>query len=244
VGITAFSRAGVWTKRFKSPDDLNWRHVASVSVLGGIGFAMSIFIALLAYRDPVLVQQSKIAIMISSSVAGVLGYRVIGKVLKGSVIQQHSKAPTFVRDDATLPWKRKCELGFHQRRENCVDMSEVNLEHAMVWASRLENRSRIGCGLVGEDDGCRTYEIQRSGTRGRALWRESGSEDSRWMCRLVQPLWIPQGIQQQIPEPRERERWHSAVGKMPVLCWLHLRISDMIGLAGLADGLRGESTEA
>jgi Na+:H+ antiporter, NhaA family len=45
-----------------------------VGLLGGIGFTMSIFITLLAFNNPELITHSKIAILISSLIAGTLGY--------------------------------------------------------------------------------------------------------------------------------------------------------------------------
>jgi Na+:H+ antiporter, NhaA family len=77
IGITMFSVLGVRMKILALPGDLKWKHIASVSVLGGIGFTMSIFIALLAFQDAAVVQESKIAILISSLFAGLLGYGIL-----------------------------------------------------------------------------------------------------------------------------------------------------------------------
>jgi NhaA family Na+:H+ antiporter len=77
IGITMFSVLGVRMKILALPGDLKWKHIVSVSVLGGVGFTMSIFIALLAFQDAALVQESKIAILISSLIAGLLGYGML-----------------------------------------------------------------------------------------------------------------------------------------------------------------------
>jgi NhaA family Na+:H+ antiporter len=74
VGITLFSMLGARLKILVLPHGVRWKHIASVSVLGGVGFTMSIFITLLAFQDPTIVQQSKIAILIASSIAGLAGY--------------------------------------------------------------------------------------------------------------------------------------------------------------------------
>jgi Na+:H+ antiporter, NhaA family len=84
IGITALCALGVWAKWTRLPDDLNWRHIASVAVLGGIGFTMSIFITLLAFADPSFIQQSKIAILVASLVAGVLGYCLLRVAMRGT----------------------------------------------------------------------------------------------------------------------------------------------------------------
>ena len=52
---------------------LKWKNIAGVGFLGGIGFTMSIFITLLAFSDQEIINISKIAILISSLTAGVLG---------------------------------------------------------------------------------------------------------------------------------------------------------------------------
>jgi Na+:H+ antiporter, NhaA family len=86
IGITALCALGVWAKWINLPDDLEWKQLASVAALGGIGFTMSIFITLLAFEDPAIVQQSKIAILVASLVAGLLGYLL----LRATNNQKHS----------------------------------------------------------------------------------------------------------------------------------------------------------
>ncbi len=59
------------------PLGMNNRHILGVGFLAGIGFTMSLFISNLAFHDPVLLDQAKIAILISSTVASVAGYLLI-----------------------------------------------------------------------------------------------------------------------------------------------------------------------
>lgn len=57
------------------PAGLGWRHVAGAGILGGIGFTMSIFITNLAFGgSPEVVNASKMAILMASLTAGLLGY--------------------------------------------------------------------------------------------------------------------------------------------------------------------------
>jgi len=77
VGITAFSMVGAKLKILALPTGLKWKQIASVSVVGGVGFTMSIFITLLAFQDPAIIQQSKIAILVASSLAGLLGFALL-----------------------------------------------------------------------------------------------------------------------------------------------------------------------
>ena len=46
---------------------------AAITVLGGIGFTMSIFVNGLAFTDPELVAVGKISILLTSTVAAILG---------------------------------------------------------------------------------------------------------------------------------------------------------------------------
>ncbi len=56
--------------------------ILSVSVLGGIGFTMSIFIALLAFDDPDMINAAKFTILITSVVAAVLGLLAIKRSVR------------------------------------------------------------------------------------------------------------------------------------------------------------------
>jgi len=65
------------------PTDLKWSHITGAGMLGGIGFTMSIFITNLAFLgSPEVINTSKMAILLASLTAGVLGFlwlRVLGK---------------------------------------------------------------------------------------------------------------------------------------------------------------------
>jgi len=55
------------------PGRVRYSHLLGGSILAGIGFTISLFIAELAFDDPVLVEQAKIGILAGSLVAAVLG---------------------------------------------------------------------------------------------------------------------------------------------------------------------------
>jgi NhaA family Na+:H+ antiporter len=74
LGIFIFSLIGVWLGVCTLPSDLKWRHILGVGFLGGIGFTMSIFITLLAFDEPGIINYSKISIMAASLLAGIIGY--------------------------------------------------------------------------------------------------------------------------------------------------------------------------
>ena len=61
------------------PEGTNWWSLASVSLLGGIGFTVSLFIANLSFGagDPIsseLLNDAKLGILVGSLVAGILGW--------------------------------------------------------------------------------------------------------------------------------------------------------------------------
>jgi len=74
LGIFMFSLIAVRTGLCALPVDIRWKDVMGVGLLGGIGFTMSIFITLLAFDNARVIDSSKIAILISSLLAGLLGF--------------------------------------------------------------------------------------------------------------------------------------------------------------------------
>lgn len=55
------------------PGELSWKTIFGAGLLGGVGFTMSIFISLLAFNNSEIITNSKIAILLASSIAGILG---------------------------------------------------------------------------------------------------------------------------------------------------------------------------
>ncbi len=88
LGISIFSYAAVKSKICQLPEDLNWKSIFGVSFLGGIGFTMSIFITLLAFNDDEHISNAKIMILISSLVAGLIGYLLLKNILNKTVSEE------------------------------------------------------------------------------------------------------------------------------------------------------------
>jgi len=84
LGISLFSFIAVKTGISNLPSDINWKNIIGVGFLGGIGFTMSIFITLLAFKDVVLIDNTKIAILISSLIAAVTGFILLKNSFKNS----------------------------------------------------------------------------------------------------------------------------------------------------------------
>ncbi len=79
LGIVFSSFLAIKTGISKLPEDLRWKHIIGASFLGGIGFTMSIFITLLAFEDPQIIQSTKISILLSSLFAGAIGFLILNR---------------------------------------------------------------------------------------------------------------------------------------------------------------------
>lgn len=86
IGITLFSWASVKFGLSELPEGTKWFQVLAMGLMGGIGFTMSIFIALLSFVGAHHQTEAKFAILIASALSGIIGYvilRNIGKKLAG-----------------------------------------------------------------------------------------------------------------------------------------------------------------
>lgn len=74
TGILLFSYLAIFFRISSLPDDVKWSHIMGAGLLAGIGFTMSIFITLLAFDDPGVIDASKLSVMAASLVAGTIGF--------------------------------------------------------------------------------------------------------------------------------------------------------------------------
>ena len=83
IGINLFSFIAIKLKISSLPDKSRWIHMIGAGLLAGIGFTMSIFIALLSYKNNQDLQDSaKFAILTASVLAGFLGYLLLKSTAK------------------------------------------------------------------------------------------------------------------------------------------------------------------
>lgn len=87
LGIWLFAFLGSKSGLCRLPFGLKWKHIFATGFLGGIGFTMSIFITLLAYDDIKIIDDSKIAILVASLLAGATGFAL----LKATFTKRHGK---------------------------------------------------------------------------------------------------------------------------------------------------------
>ena len=78
VGIYAFTSISVRLRIATMPSGVNRRHLFGVSMLGGIGFTVALFIANLSFSDlpqgTDLLNQAKLGVFVGSFISGICGY--------------------------------------------------------------------------------------------------------------------------------------------------------------------------
>ena len=81
LGVLSFSWLAVRMKIVQLPDNSNWKSFASVCMLCGIGFTVSMFIASLSYGEGVMLNQAKLGIILGSVISAVLGCILLNSTL-------------------------------------------------------------------------------------------------------------------------------------------------------------------
>ena len=74
IGVAGMAWLAVKLRLADLPAQIRWSHVIGTGMLGGIGFTMSLFISNLAFRGTLLRAEAKLGILVTSLVAGVVGY--------------------------------------------------------------------------------------------------------------------------------------------------------------------------
>jgi NhaA family Na+:H+ antiporter len=82
LGISLFSYISVKLKFCSLPSQTSWKHIFGAGILAGIGFTMSVFIALLSFDSPELHEEAKFAILTASLIAGISGYLFLSSTAK------------------------------------------------------------------------------------------------------------------------------------------------------------------
>jgi NhaA family Na+:H+ antiporter len=80
IGVSLFSWLSVKLGIAKLPNKVNWKHIFGLGLLAGIGFTMSVFIALLSFNSIEYQIQAKFAIIVSSVLAGISGYAFLSSL--------------------------------------------------------------------------------------------------------------------------------------------------------------------
>lgn len=84
LGISLLSWLSVKSGICSMPSGAQWGQIIGVGMLGGIGFTMSVFIALLSFPgEHLILSEAKFSILCGSVLSGVLGYTVLSRLSKG-----------------------------------------------------------------------------------------------------------------------------------------------------------------
>ena len=85
LGISILSFLAVKSGICAKPSHASWSQVMGVGMLGGIGFTMSVFIALLSFPGMQLIlSEAKFSILVGSILSGGLGYVVLKRLRRGA----------------------------------------------------------------------------------------------------------------------------------------------------------------
>lgn len=78
IGIYLFTFLTIKCKLSSLSNGMTWANLAGISMLGGIGFTVSLFIANLSFGDnAVLLSQAKLGVLYGTTIAGILGYIIL-----------------------------------------------------------------------------------------------------------------------------------------------------------------------
>ncbi|MCO6512600.1 MAG: Na+/H+ antiporter NhaA [Aridibacter famidurans] len=101
IGITVLTFIAVKAGLCRLPRFLKWSHIIGAGFLAGIGFTMSIFITNLAFKgNEAVINNSKMAILLTSLISGIVGYLWLLAIAK--VSGEADEGDAFSYDDDTI----------------------------------------------------------------------------------------------------------------------------------------------
>lgn len=77
LGINLFSWLAIKLKISDMPADSSWKDMIGAGMLAGIGFTMSIFIALLSFSEPLYREEAKFTVLLASILSGIIGFLIL-----------------------------------------------------------------------------------------------------------------------------------------------------------------------
>src|SRR5690606_14158620 len=84
VGIFLMTKLAIVLRIGSMPQGASWIQIIGIGLLAGIGFTMSIFIALLSFSDSLLIAEAKFSILVASLLSGVIGYVLLNRTAASS----------------------------------------------------------------------------------------------------------------------------------------------------------------
>ncbi|MHA2501422.1 MAG: Na+/H+ antiporter NhaA [Candidatus Kariarchaeaceae archaeon] len=96
VGVFLFSFISVRMGLANLQSELSWANILGLGFLAGIGFTMSTFISSLAFEfEPAILDVTKIAILLASFLAGILGYSLLRRSTGEASSQSVNQKPPY-----------------------------------------------------------------------------------------------------------------------------------------------------
>ncbi len=97
VGVSLFSWLSVKLGFAALPSRANWKHIFGIGMLAGIGFTMSIFIALLSFQNQEFQVIAKFSILLASVIAGTAGFLYLKMLNKKKKLRRKVRAAHLVQ---------------------------------------------------------------------------------------------------------------------------------------------------
>ncbi len=92
IGIALFTWLATVTRVSSLPEGVTWQQIGGAGALCGVGFTMSLFISGLAFRQGGTQDEVKLAILVSSLIAGIIGYVLLRRCADRRAKQADSDA--------------------------------------------------------------------------------------------------------------------------------------------------------
>ena len=80
VGISLATWIAVRSGLGRLPEGVGWRGIVGAAAVAGIGFTVALFVAELAFADPVIADRARVGILLASVVSGAIGFGVLRRV--------------------------------------------------------------------------------------------------------------------------------------------------------------------
>jgi len=91
IGITGFSYLADKLKIGKIPDHIKLKQIIAIGFIAGIGFTMSIFISNLSFSNSLIINESKLAVLLGSLLSAVTGYIIFNNIKNNSNTNKNIK---------------------------------------------------------------------------------------------------------------------------------------------------------
>jgi Na+:H+ antiporter, NhaA family len=88
LGIIIMSYIAIRSGIGHCRNDLKWSSIIGAGFLAGIGFTMSVFITLLAFDNETVINNAKLMIVLTSIIAGAIGFFILRSRLKEEVVDE------------------------------------------------------------------------------------------------------------------------------------------------------------